>query len=146
MSCGENGCGVGRKSQSRLAGTAVERDWSSMWRVGMTRRPRIWTEQSRLVDHHCSSRAACCDAAVSRGTRGHHLSTSPRHGHLEYRCYTLDVHVPDHAGAAYSIRETTMAWKMCRDVAGVPHPCVKHAATRRQQFGNVRRRPSTCRS
>jgi len=25
-----------------------------------------------------------------------------------------------HAGAAYSIRETTVAWKMCRDVAGVP--------------------------
>ena len=49
-------------------------------------------------------------------------------------------HIPDHAGAAYSIRETTVAWKMCRDVAGVPcarSTRVQHAAARRQQHGDM---------
>jgi len=37
------------------------------------------------------------------------------------RARSVAEHIPDHAGAAYSIRETTVAWKMsCRDGAGVP--------------------------
>jgi len=36
------------------------------------------------------------------------------------RAWSADEHIPDHAGAAYSIRETTVAWKMSRkDVASV---------------------------
>jgi len=37
------------------------------------------------------------------------------------RARSVAEHIPDHAGVAYSTRETTVAWKMsCRDVAGVP--------------------------
>jgi len=54
--------------------------------------------------------------------------------------WSVAEHIPDHTGAAYSICETTMAWKMsCKDVAGhaqYTHP-VEHAATQQQQHGNV---------
>ena len=45
MSCGENGCEVGRERQSRLAGTDAERDWDWMWCDGITHHPRRGAEQ-----------------------------------------------------------------------------------------------------
>jgi len=48
MSCGENGCEVGRERQSRLAGTDAERDWDWMWCDGITHHPRLIGDPSAV--------------------------------------------------------------------------------------------------